>query len=83
MMVLAEFLSQFLPNQVNTRRAYLMSCLLAAVLAGLVTASLARFFAQPTTQATLWWAVGAAACVVAGYLLAYPLARKRLVKDKH
>lgn len=82
-MVLAEFLSQFLPNQVNTRRAYLMSCLLAAALAGLVTASLARFFAQPTTQATLWWATGTAACVVAGYLLAYPLARKRLVKDEH
>lgn len=81
-MVLAEFLSQFLPSQVRTRRAYLMSCLLAAVLAGLVTASLARFFAQPTTQATLWWATGTAACVVAGYLLAYPLARKGLVKDE-
>lgn len=82
MMVLAEFLSQFLPNQVKSRRAYLMSCLLAAALAGLVTASLARFFAQPTTQATLWWAAGTAACVAAGYLLAYPLARKRLVKDE-
>lgn len=82
MMVLAEFLSQFLPSQVKTRRAYLMSCLLATVLAGLVTASLARFFAQPSTQATLLWAAGTAACVAAGYLLAYPLARKRLVKDE-
>ncbi|MEV5136843.1 hypothetical protein AB0K71_13685 [Streptomyces syringium] len=82
MMVLAEFLSQFLPSHVRTRRAYLMSCLLATVLAGLVTASLARFFAQPTTQATLWWAAGAAACVAAGYLLAYPLARKKLVKNE-
>lgn len=82
MMVLAEFLAQFLPGQVKTRRAYLTSCLLAVVLAGLVSASLVRFFAQPTTQATLWWAASAAACVAAGYLLAYPLARKRLVKDE-
>ncbi|WP_370421023.1 hypothetical protein AB8O64_22820 [Streptomyces sp. QH1-20] len=82
MMVLAEFLPQFLPSSVRTRRAYLMSCLLAAALAGLVTASLMRFFAQPAPRSTLWWAAGTAACAAAGYLLAYPLAKKRLLKDE-
>ncbi|MFJ5803776.1 hypothetical protein [Streptomyces decoyicus] len=82
MMVLAEFLSQFLPSQVKSRRAYLISCVLAAVLAGLVIASPARFFAQPTTKTTLWWAIGAAACVAAGYLLAYPFTRKKLAKTE-
>ncbi|MER0481041.1 hypothetical protein ABR737_22360 [Streptomyces sp. Edi2] len=82
MMVLAQFLSQFLPSEVKSRRAYLISCVLAAVLAGLVVASLARFFAQPTTETTLWWAIGAGGCVAAGYLLAYPFARKKLAKKE-
>ncbi|MFJ5798564.1 hypothetical protein [Streptomyces decoyicus] len=81
MMVSAEFLSQFLPSQVKSRRAYLISCALAAVLAGLVVASLARFFAQPTTETTLWWAIGAT-CVAAGYLLAYPFTRKKPAKKE-
>lgn len=82
MMVLAEFLSQFLPSQVKTRRAYLHSCLLAAVLAGLVVASLARLFAQPATETTVWWAAGSAACVVVGYAILYPFVRNRLVAEE-
>ncbi|WP_283994737.1 hypothetical protein [Streptomyces sp. 549] len=81
-MLLAELVSYFLPEEVKTRRAYLVSCAVTAVLAGLVVSTLARHLAQPSTATLLWWFTGAAGCVGAGYLLAYPFASRALMREE-
>ncbi|MFG3256204.1 hypothetical protein [Streptomyces sp. NPDC048172] len=47
MLLLAELLSNFRPDEIRTRGAYVWSALLMMVLAVLVTAPVAHFYGQP------------------------------------
>ncbi|MEV6425835.1 hypothetical protein [Streptomyces sp. NPDC051662] len=83
MMLLAELLTNFLPAQIKTRGAYLLSALVMTVLTLLVLSSMGHFFGQEWKAALLWASI-VSACVALGYTVVYPFVRHRLTsKSKH
>ncbi|MGX2996137.1 hypothetical protein JNUCC64_17945 [Streptomyces sp. JNUCC 64] len=80
MLFLAELLANFLPGKVRTRSDYLWSALLSTTLTLLVLTGGARIFGQEWAGA--WqWTPFAAVCVAAGFAIAYPTVRSRLVRE--
>ncbi|MEE1942625.1 hypothetical protein V1L54_25010 [Streptomyces sp. TRM 70361] len=81
MLLLAELPSAFLPSEVRGGRACVLHAVLMSVTAALVLLSLRRVFGGSRGTA-LPWAAGPAACVAAGYAVAWPAVRRRWTRPR-